>query len=136
MRKEFGGFGITNIGDMNLALLASSISRYYNSDGKIWKNIIDTKYNPQNSNIFACFAAGASPFWKGVLWAAQAAKIGFSGKVGNGKRARFWEDHWFGNATLATQYWDVYNLANEHNATIDKIWDGYTLKLTFRRCFN
>ena len=70
-----------------------------------------------------------------MLWAAQAAKVGFSWNIGNGKRVRFWEDHWFGNATLATQYWDLYNLANEHNATIDKIWDGYTLKLTFRRCF-
>ena len=35
MRKEFGGFGITDIGDMNLALLAFWISRYYNSEGKI-----------------------------------------------------------------------------------------------------
>ena len=136
MRKEFGGIGITDIGDMNLCLLASWVSRYYKSEGKIWENIIDSKYGLQNNNIFACSAAGASPFWKGVLWAAQAAKPGFSWNIGNGKRARFLENHWFGNAALATQYWDLYNLANEHIITVDKAWDGSNLKITFRRCFD
>ena len=129
MRMEFGGFGITDIGDMNLRLLASWISRYYNFEEKTWKNIIDFKYDLESNNIFACSATGASPFSKGVVWAAQAAKVGFSWHIGNGKRARFWKDHWFGNAILATQYWDLYNIANEHNVTIDRVWDGCNLKM-------
>lgn len=112
MRKEYGGFGITDLADMNLCLLASWVSRYYTDNGKIWKNIIDAKYNTQDPNLFACSSTGASPFWKGVLWAAKASKVGFSWNIGNGKKARFWEDHWFGSAPLATQYWELYNLAN------------------------
>lgn len=42
----------------------------------------------------------------------------------------------FGSATLATQYWDFYSLANEHNVTIDRVWDGVNLKITFGRCFS
>ena len=56
-----------------------------------------------------------------MLWAANAAKIGYQWKVGNGKKVKFWEDHWFGNTSLAIQYWDVYILANEQNITISDV---------------
>jgi hypothetical protein len=36
---------------------------------------VDHKYN-NNPNIFCCPIIGASPFWKGVLWATKAAQIG------------------------------------------------------------
>jgi hypothetical protein len=40
---------------------------------------------------------------KGVIWAAQASKLGFRWKVGDGKRVRFWKDQWFGTCSLAIQ---------------------------------
>jgi hypothetical protein len=105
-------------------------------DNKIWKQIIDSKYNVSNPNIFACSVSGASPFWKGVLWAAKAAKMGYMWKVGNGRTIKFWEDHWFGSCSLAIQFWEVYFLLNEQNKTIAELWDGVSLKMTFRRCFD
>ena len=42
----------------------------------------------------------------------------------------------FGSGSLAMQYWDLYSLANEHNITIDRVWDGVNIKNTFRRCFS
>ena len=78
IKKEFGGFGITDVWDMNLCLLASWVNRYYKSKGKIWKNIVESKYSLQSNNIFSCSTSGVSPFCKGVLWAAQVAKVGFS----------------------------------------------------------
>jgi hypothetical protein len=50
---------------------------------------IDHKYRVKNPNIFACSSVGVSPFWKGVLWAAKAAKIGYQWRVGNGRRVKF-----------------------------------------------
>ena len=35
--KEHGGWGIPDIGNMNLCLLASWINRYHLSDAVIWK---------------------------------------------------------------------------------------------------
>jgi hypothetical protein len=72
---------------------------------------VDHKYN-NNPNIFCCPIIGASPFWKGVLWATKAAQIGgvlkwqigAPWKVGNGQTIRFWEDCWFGTCSLAIQY--------------------------------
>lgn len=108
LKKQFGGLGISNIADMNLCLLASWVKRYYMDDGKIWKQVIDAKYRTQSPNIFSCSDNGVSPFWKGILWAAKAAKVGYSWKIGNGRSTRFWEDQWTGSTTLATKFWDLY----------------------------
>jgi hypothetical protein len=48
--------------------------------------------------------AGASSFWKGVIWAANVAKLGYRWRVGKGNKVRFWEDLWVRNASLAIQY--------------------------------
>ena len=62
--------------------------------------------------------------------------MGYQWKVGNGRKVKFREDHWFGATSLAIQYWDVYILANEQNVTISDVWDGIQLKITFRGCFD
>ncbi|KAM3272212.1 hypothetical protein ACQJBY_042422 [Aegilops geniculata] len=60
--------------------------------------------------------------------------MGYQWKVGNGKKTKFWEDHWFGSCSLAIQFWEIYTIANEHNQPIADLWDGTNLKITFRRC--
>ena len=102
----------------------------------MWKQIVDYKYRASNPNIFSCPDSNSSPFWKGVLWAAKAAKQGYQWKVGNGKRVKFGEDRWFGSCSLAIQFWELYSIANEHNQAIADLWDGSNLKITFRRCID
>ena len=131
-RKEFGGWGILDLGCLNMCLLAAWINRYHLGDHPIWKSIIDHKYDTTEPNVFCCPEKGASPFWKGVLWASKAAKLGVSWKVGNGKTIRFWEDHWFGNCSLAIQFWDLYVLAEQTNKCIADLWDGRQLLISFR----
>jgi hypothetical protein len=48
------------------------------------------------------------PIGKGVMGAGEAARFGYKWKIGNGRSVRFWEDIWFGNTNLATQFWDIY----------------------------
>jgi hypothetical protein len=83
--------------------------------------------------MFACPEIGISPFWKGVMWASKAARMGYQWKVGNGKKVKFWEDHWFGHCSLSILFWDLYVLINEQNKSIAELWDGVNLKCTFRR---
>jgi hypothetical protein len=45
MLKEFGGLGIPNLRDLNTCLLTSWIKRYQANNGKLWKELIDFKYN-------------------------------------------------------------------------------------------
>jgi hypothetical protein len=99
----------------------------------IWAQILDSKYRTKNPNILCCSDVGASPFWKGVLWLAQAAHMDVKWIVGNGRKVRFWEDIWLGNTSLAILCWPLYIINDQHDKTISDIWDGDNLRLTFRR---
>jgi hypothetical protein len=72
-----------------MCLLASWVHRFYSSDNRLWKEILSCKYHLDKPIIFCCKRRNASPFLKGFLWAAQAVKMGYRWKYGNGKRIRF-----------------------------------------------
>jgi hypothetical protein len=112
-RKDQGGLGIPDLRNLNLCLLASWVQRYHDSEGRLWKNIVDAKYNTCSPNIFCSRDRGSSPFWKGNMWAIQAAKMGYKWNVGDGKKVRFWKDQWFGSCSLVNQYWEIYSIINE-----------------------
>ena len=38
--------------------------------------------------------------------------LGYQWVVGYGKRVRFWEGLWFGNSSLAVQFWQLYVINN------------------------
>jgi hypothetical protein len=131
-KTEFGGMGVQNLRDYNLCLLASWIKRYHLDTNKNWKMIVEAKYD-LDPNIFWANPSHCSPFWKGVMWAAKSAKVGYSWKVGRGDKVLFWEDVWFGHCSLAIVFWDLYIIANEQHCTIASVWDGVNLKISFRR---
>jgi hypothetical protein len=135
MKKEFGGLGIPNLQDINTCLLGSWIKRYNSGEGKLWKTIIDHKYNNSDPNIFTSNSAGCSRFWKGIMVVARTVKFGYRWMVGDGRKIRFWEDTWFGTFPLAVQYWNIYIICNEQTATLSEVWQGSNLRLTFRRNF-
>jgi hypothetical protein len=99
----------------------------------MWKQFLDFKYDTEKPNIFCSSTSGASQFFKGFMWAAAAAKIGYKWKIGNGRKVKFWEDNWLGPSSLAIQYWDIYVLIHEKSGTVADLWDGTNLKCTFRR---
>ena len=71
-------------------------------------------------------------FWKGVMGVMEAVKMGYKWQVGNGRMVRFWEDTWFGNSPLATQFWDLYFITNQQTKTIAEVWNGTDLLCKFR----
>jgi hypothetical protein len=79
-----------------MCLLASWIKRYQLDNEFFRKQIIDYKYRVDEPNVFYCRTGGASPFWKGVMWVAKDAKMGFQWQVGDGRKIKFWKDQWFG----------------------------------------
>jgi mannosylglycoprotein endo-beta-mannosidase len=119
---------------LNLALLSAWIFRYHLNSNVIWKNIIDYKYKTEYPNMLCCPMVGVSPFWKGVLSAVQAARMGVKWVVGNGRKIRFWKDIWLGNISLATVLWPLYVINEQQGKTVCEVWDGENLMLTFRRC--
>jgi hypothetical protein len=69
------------------------------------------------------------------MWASRAVKFGYKWKVGNSRSIRLWEDTWFVNAPLSTQYWDIYFVVNQQMETIADLWDGQQLRCDFRQTF-
>jgi hypothetical protein len=94
---------------------------------------VEYKYNIKNPNVLCCPSVGSSPFWKGVIWAMQAAKIGNHWNLGKGDKIRFWEDQWLGNTSIAILYWPLYVINEQQGKTMSEVWDGENLMLTFRR---
>jgi hypothetical protein len=65
MKKKYGGLGILNIRELNLCLLGSWIRRYTLDEKKMWVQLVNSKYNTHNPNIFT--ELGTSNFWKSNL---------------------------------------------------------------------
>jgi hypothetical protein len=51
--------------------------------------LIDFKYNTRSPNLFTYRESGVSNFWRGVLWVAEVAKIGYRCKLATGNRIKF-----------------------------------------------
>jgi hypothetical protein len=85
-KKEVGGFGILDMRSLNMSLLSSWIFRYGLQSESIWVKIVDHKYNNNSPNIICSDRMAVSPFWKGVVWALQAARMEFKWLVGNGRK--------------------------------------------------
>jgi hypothetical protein len=86
--KEFGGLGVPDLRDLNISLLGSWIRRYQNGD-RLWREVIDSKYNTKNPNVFCCPIYNASSFWNGVMWTDNVAKMGYRWKIGNEGKISF-----------------------------------------------
>jgi hypothetical protein len=64
-KKEFGGLGVPNLRDMNLCLLGSWFKRFFSTEDKIFRKIIEYKYNTSPNILWINPIASSSPFWKG-----------------------------------------------------------------------
>jgi hypothetical protein len=69
--------GVLDLRNLNLCLLASWVHRYYADNDKLWKRVIDAKYQSRSPNLFCVGSREASPFWKGVMWVSSVAKMGY-----------------------------------------------------------
>ena len=54
-------------------------------------------------------------------------------KIGDGKRARFWEDWWIGNAPLNKNYPRLYDLCFDKNKTVKQVFNKGLENVQFRR---
>jgi hypothetical protein len=135
MKKEFGGLDIPQLKDLNLCLIESWVKKFIKDEGRLWRDIVEMKYC-RHGNIFHANQGHPSPFWKGVLMAAQAVKLGYRWLPRDGRKIKFWEDTWFGTAPLAVQFWDLYCICNEKTKTLAEVWVDRELRLSFRRTFS
>jgi len=143
--KEEGGIGIKCIDLFNKALLAKWLWRLDSTEGGLWKEVLESKYDLRrllnsctpNRNKFT------SRWWNDL------SKVGLSDqgdnwfnqnttwKVGKGDKIKFWEDEWLAIGQLKARYDRLYNNSELKDKTIRSLgsWNTgrWEWKFSWRR---
>ena len=61
-KKDFGGLGVPNLREFNMALLASWAKRYFMDSDKNWFRLVDHKYRTNKPNFLWSKQRVGSPF--------------------------------------------------------------------------
>ena len=105
MRGEFGGMGVPNLRDFNMALLALWSKRFFDDDrDSDWKRNLCYKYGAAKPSILYGKPCLGSLFWKSICWAFGGAKKNYRWEVGSGRNIYFWHDQWVEEISLKTSF--------------------------------
>ncbi|RVW80653.1 hypothetical protein CK203_044355 [Vitis vinifera] len=103
-----GGLGFGKTSMRNIALLGKWLWRFLRERSGLWHKMSLEGYYSSFQEF--------SPFVRLV--------------VGNGERIRFWEDLWWGNQTLYSQFADLYRVISVKNLTVSNVL-GNSLPLSW-----
>lgn len=102
--KDFGGLGILNTTNMNIALLGKWIWRLYeNNPDDICCQLLRKKCLG-NKPFSLARSLGVSRFWQGLLDIRHHFQKGVTFQIHNGKSVLFWEDIWICTVLLRIKF--------------------------------
>jgi hypothetical protein len=104
---------------MNVCLVAKWIDGLERGDNSICCELLRRKYLGQKS-IFQIKRINGSQFWRGILEVRQWYQIGRAMKVSIGVQTRFWEGTWLGNYTLKVEFYQLFQICDDPNVSINK----------------
>ncbi|GKV48455.1 hypothetical protein SLEP1_g55268 [Rubroshorea leprosula] len=120
-KKEEGGLGVRDLRKFNLALMGKWWGRLAENKEGLWKKIIMERYGDGGNHWLDWVKENTrvgSIWWRDVCrldslqgesggWLSENFRI----KMGEGKRVRFWWDHWCGEGCLANRFPRLYLLS-------------------------
>ncbi|KAJ9685197.1 hypothetical protein PVL29_017290 [Vitis rotundifolia] len=136
--KELGGLGIGKTSLRNIALLGKWLWRFPKERSGLWHKVIASIYgthpNGWDANMVVRWSHKCP--WKAIAQVSQDFSPFVRLVVGNGERIRFWEDLWWGNQTLCSQFAGLYRVISVKNLTVlNVLGNSFPLSwnLNFRR---
>ncbi|RVX02255.1 NAD-dependent malic enzyme 62 kDa isoform, mitochondrial [Vitis vinifera] len=136
--KELGGLGFGKISLRNIALLGKWLWRFPRERSGLWHKVIVSIYgthpNGWDANMVVRWSHRCP--WKAIAQVFQEFSPFVRLVVGNGERIRFWEDLWWGNQSLCSQFADLYRVISVKNLTVSNVLgNSFPLawNLNFRR---
>ncbi|RVX09324.1 LINE-1 retrotransposable element ORF2 protein [Vitis vinifera] len=136
--KESGGLGFGKISLRNIALLGKWLWRFPRERSGLWHKVIGSIYgtcpNGWDANMVVRWSHRCP--WKAIAQVFQEFSPFVRLVVGNGERIRFWEDLWWGNQSLCSQFVDLYRVISVKNLTVSNVLgNSFPLawNLNFRR---
>ncbi|KAJ9687316.1 hypothetical protein PVL29_015988 [Vitis rotundifolia] len=132
--KELGGLGFEKTSMRNIALLGKWLWRFPRERNGLWHKVIasifGTHPNGWDANMVVRWSHRCP--WKDIAQVFQDFSLFVRLVVGNGERIRFWEDLWWGNQTLCSQFADLYRVTSVKNLSVsDVLGNSYPLSWNF-----
>lgn len=110
--------------------------RFASEPNCAWKRAIVLKYGLEDRGWRSRLPR---EFWKVIMKEADWVDNNVEFVLGNGRRVRFWQDHWCGNSSLRLAFPAIFEIARDKNATMVGIWDllraGGSWNIQFLRSF-
>ena len=142
--KLFGGLSCGSLLHRNLSLLFKWLWRYLHEPHALWHKIISEKYgySPSFTHYNLKIPSHGGP-WKGICASIlkhpvtkNILQTSIKRRVGNGKAALFWLDHWVGEAPFNTCFPRLFSIANNPLSTIFSCgyWDDLSWKWSLNWC--
>ncbi|WKA04126.1 hypothetical protein VitviT2T_022186 [Vitis vinifera] len=130
--REMGGLGFGKTSMRNSVLLRKWLWRFPRERSGLWHKVIASIYgthpNGWDANMVVRWSHRCP--WKAIAQVFQEFSPFVRLVVGNGERIRFWEDLWWGNQTLCSQFADLYRVISVKNLTVSNVL-GNSLPLSW-----
>ena len=138
MFKVKGGLGFGKISLRNLALLGKWLWRYPRKSTTLWHQVILSIYgthsNGWDANTLVRWSHRCP--WKAIEQVFQDFSKYTRFVVGDGERICFWEDLWWGDQPLRSQYPRLFRVVTDKNIPISSILGSarpFSWNFNFRR---
>ncbi|RVW63563.1 putative ribonuclease H protein [Vitis vinifera] len=121
--KELGGLGFGKTSLRNIALFGKWLWRFPRERSGLWHKVIASIYgthpNGWDANMVVRWSHRCP--WKAIAQVFQDFSPFVRLVVGNRERIRFWEDHWWGNQTLCSQFVGLNRVISVKNLTVSNV---------------
>ena len=93
-------------------------------DNSMWRSVINLKYGLEVGGWFPPIPKGCHGFglWKEISKEGLILRHHCFMKIGDGSKARFWEDWWCGEAPLCSSFPALYRVASSKGARVADLW--------------
>ncbi|GJZ34170.1 RNA-directed DNA polymerase, eukaryota, reverse transcriptase zinc-binding domain protein, partial [Tanacetum coccineum] len=137
--KDNGGLGVSSLYALNRALLFKWIWRFHTQDSSLWVKVIKAIYGT-DGNMDRLGNIGYKSCWLNIVQEVNILKTKgidlrshMCFKLGNGEKARFWDQRWLEGDVLKIRFPRVYALEQCKDITVGSKFKLHSLDYSFRR---
>ncbi|XP_022041188.1 uncharacterized mitochondrial protein AtMg00310-like [Helianthus annuus] len=125
--REYGGFGIGDLRNTNLALLVKWAWKYKTNQEALWAKVVTAIHENKRHHKYIPVNKRFTGIWKDITGSYNELskksinlKERLVAKIGDGKKIKLWLDNWAGELPLRDRYPELYKIAKNKQETVAK----------------